>query len=101
MSTGVVDVHVNRPIRPDLHAVPERQDLAPRAPGPANKERPDGPASVYHADAAHQAYVQKALAAEQVDHQAVAEARKLLASGQLDTPEAADRAAEAILRLDI
>jgi len=38
--------------------------------------------------------VQAALAAEDVDTAAVAEAKELLESGQLDTPEAARRAAK-------
>ena len=46
-------------------------------------------------------YVRAAMAAEEVDGQAVAEARKLLQSGQLDTPEAARRAAEALLMVGI
>jgi len=37
------------------------------------------------------------MAAADVDLQAVAEARDLLASGQLDTPDAARRAAQALL----
>lgn len=43
-------------------------------------------------------YVRAALAGEEVDEQAVAEARRLMESGQLDSPEAARRAAEALLR---
>jgi len=42
-------------------------------------------------------YVRAAMAAEDINEQAVAEARRLLASGQLDTPEAARRAAEALV----
>lgn len=44
-------------------------------------------------------YVRAAMAAEEVDEQAVADARNLLRSGQLDSPEAARRAAESLLRL--
>ena len=43
------------------------------------------------------AYVQMAMDADDVNSAAVAEARALLDSGQLDTPEAISRAAEAIL----
>lgn len=46
------------------------------------------------ADAVQEAYVRKAVANEGVDMQAVAEAKKLLDSGQLDTPDAIARAAE-------
>ena len=42
-------------------------------------------------------YIDKALAAEEVDLAAVAEAKKLLADGLLDTPEAIDRVADAIV----
>jgi hypothetical protein len=45
-----------------------------------------------------QAYVAQAAAAEELDQQAVAAARELLRTGQLDTPEAVQRAAEALLK---
>ncbi len=41
---------------------------------------------------------QKALEAEDINAQAVQEARKALRSGELDTPQAARRAAEALLK---
>ncbi|KPK86769.1 MAG: hypothetical protein AMJ81_00465 [Phycisphaerae bacterium SM23_33] len=44
-------------------------------------------------------YVGMAMAGQEVEHAAVAEARKLLLEGKLDTPEAARRAAQAILDL--
>ena len=47
------------------------------------------------------AYVEQAAAAEEVRSEAVAEARLALASGALDTAEAAEAAAEAILTLGI
>jgi len=43
-------------------------------------------------------YIRRALAGEDVDAKAVAEARALLSSAKLDTPEAARRAAESILK---
>jgi hypothetical protein len=46
-------------------------------------------------------YVERAAAADEVRRDAVAEARRLLATGELDTPEAAAAAAEAILTLGI
>jgi len=46
-------------------------------------------------------YVRAAMAGEEINQQAVAEARRLLQSGQLDTPDAARRAAEALTRLGI
>jgi hypothetical protein len=47
------------------------------------------------------AYVERAAATEEVRQDAIAEARRLLESGALDTPEAAAAAAEAILTLGI
>lgn len=49
--------------------------------------------------AAHNSFVSLALQTEEVNTQAVNEARNLLENGQLDTPEAARRTAEAILDL--
>ena len=49
----------------------------------------------------HEPYVRQAMAADEINTQAVAEARELLQSGQLDTPEAARRAAQTIMRLGI
>lgn len=49
--------------------------------------------------AAHNSFVSLALQAEEVNTQAVNEARNLLENGQLDTPAAARRTAEAILDL--
>jgi hypothetical protein len=42
-------------------------------------------------------YVKQALATEDINDQAVAEARQLLQSGQLDTPQTAARAAQAMV----
>lgn len=55
------------------------------------------PAEALQFDSVHATYVRKAAACETVNPAAVAEARKLLESGQLDTPEAAQRAAEAMI----
>ena len=52
-------------------------------------------------NAASQPYIRKAAASEEVNLQAIAEAKKLLASGELDTPAAAQRAAERILSTGI
>ena len=46
-------------------------------------------------------YVAAAGATDEVDSQAVLQARQLLKSGQLDTPQAATRAAQAILDLGV
>jgi len=48
-------------------------------------------------DSVQRAYAEKAAARAAVDAAAVAEARQLLESGELDTPEAAQRAADAML----
>lgn len=50
---------------------------------------------------AFQPYVARAREAEEVRLAEVEEAKRLIAAGELDTPEAAQRAAEALLRLGI
>ena len=67
----------------------QRAGKAPRA------VRPD--AGVEVAASAHQTYIEKALAAAEVDASAVAEARRLLDEGLLDTSEAVERLADAIV----
>ena len=52
-------------------------------------------------EAASKPYIQKAAVCDEVNTQAVAEAKELLESGQLDTPEAAKRAAERIISMGI
>lgn len=49
----------------------------------------------------HAAYIQKAAGSDEVNQQAVEEARKMLESGQLDTPQAATRLADAILKFGL
>ena len=70
---------------------------APLSPKRADAERTEASGDIIAAEAACQPYIQKALGGDQVDLQAVAEAKKLIESGQLDTPEAARLAAEAML----
>ena len=65
-----------------------------RAPKPA--ARIEGDAAVEVAASARK-YIDKALAAEEVDPAAIAEAKRLLAEGLLDTPEAIERAADAMV----
>ena len=48
-------------------------------------------------EAVHESYIRRAVASDDVDLQAVAEAKKLLESGQLETPGAIARAAENIV----
>ena len=70
---------------------------------PAGQRAGKGPravrpeAGVEVAVSAHRAYIDKALAAAEVDAAAVAEARRLLDEGLLDTPEAVERLADAIV----
>lgn len=47
----------------------------------------------------HQKYLNQARTCDQVDTQAIAEARELLKSGELASPEAISRAAQAIIDL--
>ncbi len=46
-------------------------------------------------------YIRQAIETEDIDAAAVAEARQLLESGDLDTPEVATRAAELIIKLGL
>lgn len=52
-------------------------------------------------NADYREYIQKVPATDEIDLQAVARAKELIQSGQLDTPEAIERAAEKILELGI
>jgi|GEM_PF-1140595 len=63
------------------------------------RARTDGPqpAEGVEVDSANLRLAEAAAACAEVDVQAVAEARKLLAAGRLDTPAAALRAAQAML----
>lgn len=79
-------------------------EAARQSPGGAREAAPGGergeaadPADAAGVDAEARPYVGKALAADDVNLEAVAEARRLLGAGELDTPEATRRAAERIL----
>jgi len=50
---------------------------------------------------AHLKLIAQARRSEELDLQAVEEARRLIASGELDTPQAARRAAQAIIDLGL
>jgi hypothetical protein len=78
--------------------LPAGEPALPKAsrPGPGGAEQPADHAQIRPVESS---YVREAAAAEQVDRTAVAEARKLLQEGKLDTPEAARRAAEALVDL--
>ena len=81
---------------PEPHGLPEGK------PGAAKPTRPAGAEQKPTADSAevipaHKSYVRKAMEADEIDLQAVQEARKLLESGQLLTGEAVRRAAQSVL----
>jgi len=66
--------------------------------GPAGPElTPDDPQVRY----LHGKYSQQACLVNEIDDEAITEARRLLRTGQLDTPQAIRRAAEAILALGL
>ncbi len=79
------------------------RDNTPAAPGPADAANSAKPApQAADAKAAEfiescSSYIKAALGGDEIDAAAVEQARGLIASGQLDTPEAIRRAAEAIL----
>jgi hypothetical protein len=80
---------------------PEHQKLS-KGKGDVSKSKDSAAASIFgEQDAEHvkaeQALLRAAMAAEPVNPKAVEEARELLASGGLDTPEAARRAAQRLL----
>ena len=81
--------------------LPEGNPSLPKTPHPGDVDQAQSSAEDIIVSRSHEPYIRQAMAAEEVNTQAVAEARKLLRSGQLDTPEAARRAAQAILRLGI
>ena len=64
---------------------------ARNAPGSSSASSPQA------IDPAYRQYVLQTLAGEEADAQAVAEARRSLASGELDSPEAAARLAQILL----
>jgi len=64
---------------------------------PTRHDAPDAATTDPWVGYLHKTYAPRAAGTAEVNPQAVAEARKLLESGQLDTPEAVRRAAEAIL----
>ncbi len=83
-------------------------DIGPRdfpsGPNPASKPGRAGSASETGTPASRsvdselEALIKKVKAADGVNSEAVAEAQKLLESGELDSPEAIARAAEALIR---
>ena len=84
---------------PGIGGVRDDKGTAPKAGRPEEGPGAGGePTELY---AAAKQYVASASGAEEVNRQSVAEARELLRSGKLDSPEAVRRAAEAIVNLGI
>lgn len=85
--------------RPDRANLPEATPQAskPAASQPGAAQAAQAPSQV---EAHFQPYVDQAKESREVNLQAIEEARKLLASGQLDTPDAIRRAAQAMMDLD-
>jgi hypothetical protein len=92
-------VRIDGPYGPGIGGLPPEQAPAPKG------GRPGAPADLSGAQAElygpQKEYIRSATAAQDVNKQAVAEARELLKSGKLDTADAARRAAEAMLGLGI
>ncbi len=92
---------VNGPENLNIHSVSGENAPRPRPgkspePGAAQPKVELSPKNVGYRE-----YIQKVPTTDEIDLQAVAEAKELLQSGQLDTPEAAERAAEKILETGI
>ncbi|MBM4019088.1 MAG: hypothetical protein FJ288_12295 [Planctomycetes bacterium] len=89
-------MHVNRTEGYNTPGVPDGTPGLAKA-GPEGGARKADPNGVALSESALAALVRQAAAADEVNSGAVADARRLLESGQLDTPEAIRRAAESIL----
>ena len=94
-------MRIDGPDRPDIHGPAEAGNGAVRRGGLTDAKPAASAEKADTLHAASQPYIRKAAAAGDVDLQAVAEARKLLESGELDTPAAAERAAERMLSAGI
>ena len=68
-----------------------------QAAGPAGAQQTAPSGRPETTEVVHESYIRRAVASDDVDLQAVAEAKKLLESGQLDTPGAIAQAAENIV----
>jgi len=75
---------------------PRKQDAA-GADGAPRPAKPGQNAAGLEVSRTHEALIRRAAAAEEVDVKGVEAARKALQAGELDTPEAARRAAQSIL----
>lgn len=85
-----------RPQSPGANPLSDALDAAKTAPqAPAGRGDPGEPPAIGADSVA--SYVEKVRNTPEVNAEAVAEARRLMAAGELDTPEAVLRAAEAIV----
>jgi len=73
--------------------------ITPNAATPLPTGKASGTKKVSADGKVQSAYVRQAMQADEVNLQAVEEARKLLESGAMDTPEAAAKTAEAMMKL--
>ena len=81
---------------PEPQGLPEGKPGATKPTGPAGAEEKPTTDSA-ELLATHKPYVRKAMEADEIDLQAVQEAKRLLESGQLFSPEAVLRAARNLL----
>lgn len=94
-------MHIERTQGFDALGLPDPAKNLPKADQTSAAARRAGEPAGASAGAGFEPYILRAADAPAVRSEAVQEARRLLASGELDTPEAVQRAAEAILRLGI
>jgi hypothetical protein len=90
-------VRIDGTDRVELHGPSASGSASPQSARPGGVQEAAETGRPRATELACEAYIRKAAASEEVDLQAVAEARKLLEAGRLDTPEAAARTAEAII----
>ena len=88
---------INGPENLNINSVPGENAPRPRAAKSSDTGASTPKVELSPKNAGYREYIQKVPTADEIDLQAVAQAKELLQSGQLDTPEAADRAAEKIL----
>ncbi len=93
-------MRIDGPNRPEMPGQPDSNEVKRQAARPTDTSEASA-ANARIGEAACKPYIQKAAACDEVNRQAVAEAKKLLESGQLDTPEAVKRAAERIVSMGI
>ena len=89
-------MRIDGPERLQISGSSAAGDKAPR-PAKAGDAAPAPSGAIQPEDSSLQALVLQAMAGAEVDANAVAEAKKLLESGALDTAEAAARAAEGLM----